>query len=113
MSGGKMVAMGATAAALGAGAYYLFGPNNKKHQQKARALMVKMKREISMGIRKAKVVGTPVYYKAVDAISANYAKQYKMHAGEIKAFAEKLKSEWKGVNKIVKKTKRVTKKKRK
>jgi hypothetical protein len=43
-----------------------------------------------------------LYHKAVDAVSKTYAKQYKAHEKDIKAFANKLKKEWKGVKKIVK-----------
>ncbi|OGZ00676.1 MAG: hypothetical protein A2946_01935 [Candidatus Liptonbacteria bacterium RIFCSPLOWO2_01_FULL_53_13] len=42
MSVGKMVAIGAGAAALGAGAYYLLGPKGKAHRKKTKALAVKM-----------------------------------------------------------------------
>jgi hypothetical protein len=121
-SEGKMMAGAAAgAAALGAGAYYLFGPNGKANQKKAKALMSKMKNEVKKEIKKAKEVSTPVYHKAVDVISENYAKQYNLHAGDIKAIAQKLKSEWKEISgktkKAVRKTKtkaiRVTKKKSK
>lgn len=96
---GKKVAIGAGVAALGAGAYYLLGPNAKAHQKKASALFIKMKKEVQSEIKKAKEASTPLYHKAVDVISENYAKQYKNHEKDIKSFAKKLKSEWKGMNK--------------
>jgi len=55
----------------------------------------------------------PVYHNVVDTISSNYAKQYKIHEGDAKAFAKKLKSEWKSADKIVKKTVKDLKKKSK
>lgn len=42
---GKMLAVGAGVAALGAGAYYLMGPDGKKNQKKAKAWITKMKKE--------------------------------------------------------------------
>jgi hypothetical protein len=99
ISGGKMVAAGAGLAALAGGAYYLLGPKAKMHQKKASALMAKMKKEVASEMKKAKEVSTPLYHKAVDAIAENYAEQYKMHEGDIKAIAKKLKGEWKAVSK--------------
>lgn len=104
ISKGKVVAGVAGVVAISAGAYYLFGPDAKKHQKKASALLLKMKKEVQTEIKKAKEVSTPIYNKAVDVVSKNYAKQYKLHGKDVKAFASKLKSEWKGVKKIVKKT---------
>lgn len=114
-----MAATAAGAAAIGAGAYYLFGPNGKANQKKAKALVNKMKTEVKKEFKKAKEAGIPAYHKAVDVISKNYAKQYKLHEKDIKSIAQKLKSEWKEISgkakKAVKQTKnkvkRVTKKK--
>ena len=96
MSGGKKLAIGAGVAALAGGAYYLLGPDAKKHQKKASDLVSKIKKEVDREVKKAKENSGPMYHKAVDAISKEYAKQYEMHGPEIKAFAKKLKSEWKG-----------------
>ncbi|OGI67010.1 hypothetical protein A2823_02860 [Candidatus Nomurabacteria bacterium RIFCSPHIGHO2_01_FULL_41_91] len=107
MSGGEMAAVGAGVAALGAGAYYLFGPKAKAHQKKAKVLMDKIKKEVISEVKKAKKVSAPVYHKAVDVVTENYAKQYKLHEKDIKALAKKLKSEWKGItNKAVKSLKK-------
>jgi gas vesicle protein len=114
MSGGKKVAIGAgvaTLAAVGAGAYYLLGPDGKKNQKKALALVSKMKKEVISEAKKAKKLSGPIYNKAVDIVSKNYAKQYKAHEKDIKAIASKLKSEWKDVEKNIKTTtKKVAKK---
>jgi hypothetical protein len=96
-----MTAAAVGAAALGAGAYYLMGPDRKAHQKKAKDLMAKMQKEVGSELKKAKVVGTPMYHKAIDMISENYAKQYAMHAPEIKMFAKRLKGEWASVAKKV------------
>lgn len=97
MSAGKKVAIGAgvvAASALTAGAYYLLGPNAKAHQKKASVLMTKMEREVLSKIKKAKKMSLPIYHKAVDVVSENYAKQYKAHEKDIKIFAKQLKSKW-------------------
>jgi hypothetical protein len=117
ISGGKILAAGAGVAALAGGAYYLLGPDAKKNQKKALATVAKMKKEVEKEMKKAKEVGIPAYHKAVDVISENYAKQYEMHAPEIRAFAQMLKKEWKGVVKKaakqpVKKPTKVFKKKK-
>ena len=114
MSVGKKVAIGAGVAAFsaaGAGAYYLLGPNKKAHQKKAAVLVAKIKKEVAHEIKKVKVVTLPVYHRAVDIVSENYAKQYKIHEGDIKSFAKKLKSEWGKTKKVVKKAANRTKKK--
>jgi gas vesicle protein len=107
MSTGSKVAIGGAVAALsavGAGAYLLFGPDGKTNQKKVVALANKMKKEITTEYKKAKKAGAPVYNKAVDIISKNYAKQYKAHEKDINAIAKKIKSEWKDVEKTVKAT---------
>ena len=105
MSVSKKVAIGAGVAALtvaSAGAYYLLGPNKKAHQKKATELLAKIKEEVQSEIKKAEEVTASLYHKAVDVVSENYAKQYKAHEKDIKAFAKKLKSEWKDVSKMAK-----------
>lgn len=92
---GKILGAAAGAAAVGAGAYYLLGPNKKAHQKKAKALLAKMAREAKGRIKKAKKMSLPVYNAAIDKFSTAYAKQYKAHEKDIKAFAEKLKRDWK------------------
>jgi len=104
ISKSKIVAVGAGLATIGAGAYYLFGPNAKIHKKKATALLSKIKKEAIREVKKAKEVGIPAYHKAVDKVSKIYAKQYKLHEKDIKAVTKKLKGEWKDVSKILKKT---------
>lgn len=114
MSGGRIAATAAGVAVLSAasaGAYYLFGPKAKAHQKKATELMNKMKKEVASEVKKAKEVTLPVYHNVVDTIALNYAKQYKIHEGDAKAFAQKLKTEWAKANKNVKKTVKTLKKK--
>lgn len=111
MSVGSKVAVGAGLAAVGAGVFYLFGPNAKMHQKKAKALMSKMQKEVEKEAKKAKAITVPLYHRAVDTVSKNYAKQYKLHEKDVKAFAAKMKNEWKGAKKTVKKAVRTAKRK--
>lgn len=110
MSVGKKVALGAGLAAVGAGMYYFFGPNSKAHQKKAKALVAKVKKEVEKEVKKAKAVTVPLYYKTVDTLSKNYAKQYKLHEKDVKALAAKVKKEWKGAKKVAKKAVRAARK---
>lgn len=115
MSGGKKMVIAGGVAAIGAGvasAYYLLGPNAKSHQKKASVLMAKIKREVKSEIKKAKEISVPLYNKAIDVVSQNYAKQYKMHEKEIKAFAERLKGEWKEIRPLTKSSPRAKKSKK-
>ena len=100
----KIAAVGAGVAAVGAGAYYLLGPNGKKHQKKVSVLMKKMKREVMSEMKKAKTVSVPFYHKTVDVVAANYAKQYELHEKDLKHIIKKLKSELGEVEKLAKKT---------
>lgn len=114
ISTGKVIAIGASVAALGAGAYYFLGPNGKKNQQKAKVWMTKMEKEVGGKMKKVKSATLPIYHKTVDTLAETYSKQYKEHAPEIKAFAKHLKSNWKGVEKkakpVIKKAKKTIEK---
>ncbi len=95
MSNGKKVAMAGAAAATVAGAYMLLGPDGKKNQKKAKLLMSKVEKEVKSKVKTAKNLSAPLYHKAVDAVMADYGKQYQEYGSEIKAVAKKLKGEWK------------------
>lgn len=90
-----MVAIGAGVAAVGAGAYYLFGPKGKKHRKEAGVLMGKMRKEVTSRLKNVKKVSTPLYHKTVDLVATEYKKQYKANEKEIRALAQKLKGELK------------------
>ncbi len=115
---GKAIAVGASVAAIGAGAYYFLGPKGKTHRKKAKVWMTKMEKEVEKKVKTIKKMSGPIYHQAVDALAENYSKEYKAHAAEIKAFANKLKSEWKGAEKkakakarpVVRKVKKAVKK---
>lgn len=112
VSKGSVAAIGVGLAVASAGAYAMFGPNGKANQKKAKAWMLKMEKDVKSKLAKVKAVSGPIYSKAVDTMSEQYMKQYKDHAGDIKAFAKELKSKWKSVkaSPVAKKVKSVVKK---
>lgn len=109
MSVGNIATIGAGAAAVGAGAYYFLGPKGKQHRGKTKAWMVEIEKEIEKKLKKAKNVTELFYHGAVDNVVEAYGKQYKEYAGEINAFAKKIKDEWKSMRPkarpVIKKTK--------
>lgn len=104
MSAGKIVAIGAGVAAVGAGAYYFLGPKGKQHREKAKVWMTKMETDIEKKLQKTKSVTQPLYREAVDTIATTYSKRYKEHAPEIKALAKKLKAGWKSTRNKIRKS---------
>lgn len=100
----KVVTVGTIVAGLGAGAYYLLGPNGKKHQKKAKVWMTKIQKELVQKAKDVKSVSEPVYKKLAEDIVEKYGKQYKDQAKEIKTFVDNIKKEIKSNAKTVKKT---------
>jgi hypothetical protein len=111
---GKALAVGAGLAVASVGAYYFLGPKGKQHQRKAKDLLIKIKKEAQVNLKKVKSATKPVYDKSIDAITTAYKTQYKEHEGEINALAKKLKGEWSGAKtktrSVVKKAKKTIKK---
>jgi hypothetical protein len=101
MSGGRMAAVGASVAAIGAGAYYLMKPKAKALQKKASKGVVMLRKEIMQKAMMAKSMTKPLYDNAVDTLAAEYGKEYKDSETDIKILANKLKGEWKGVAKKI------------
>lgn len=95
----KIAALGAGVAALATASYYFFGPEGKKNRDNLKSWMIKMKGEIIEKMEAAKEVSEEVYSKIVDTVAKKYAKSGKVGEEEIIAFAEVLKSQWKGITK--------------
>lgn len=100
---GKLVALGASVAALGAATYYFFGPEGKKHQKNFKGWMIKMKADIVEKIEEAGEVTETVYHKIIDEVAAAYAKTGKVSKEEIALYADVLKKQWSNVVKSTKK----------
>ena len=94
ISTGKVVAIGAGVAALGGAAYYLFGPNGKKNQKKAKAWMVKMEKDVANKAKKIKNMTMPMYHSVVEDVIKPYIAKNAPDAKEIKAYGVMLKKQW-------------------
>ena len=117
---GSAVAVGAGVIALAAATYFLFGPNGKRNQKKARGWMMKMKGEVVERLEKIEDVTEPVYRKVVDSVAQAYATTRAIDTSELKSFTTELKKNWKDFSRgaktakkrIVKTAKKVSKKKK-
>ena len=99
---GKMLALGASVAALGAATYYFFGPEGKKHQKNFQGWMIKMKADIIEKIEDAGEVTEPIYDKIVDEVAMAYSKTGKISKEDIMPYADILKRQWKHIVKATK-----------
>lgn len=77
MSAGKLLAVEAGVAAVGGAAYYLLGPNAKKHQKKAGLFVKKAEKEVKKDLQKAKVLATPMYNKYSPVVKESVKKSVK------------------------------------
>lgn len=100
---GKIVALGASVAALGAATYYFFGPEGKKHQKNFKGWMIKMKADIIEKIESTEEVTENVYHKIVDEVSGAYIKAGKVSKEEVDLYADILKKQWKNIVQSTKK----------
>jgi hypothetical protein len=102
VSKGKVVAVGATVAAVAGAAYYFFGPDGKKHQKAAKDWTRSAKDKIVKEIKRAKVISESVYGDIVDDVVAPYLSKGLAAKDEVQAFAAALKKDWNNIVKIAK-----------
>ncbi len=102
LSGGEVVGIGATVAALGAAAYILFGPEGKKNKKVIRGWAVKMKGEIIEKLEEVKEISEPVYQNIIDKVSEKYAKVKKVDPKELEVAILDVKKHWKTMMKDAK-----------
>ncbi|MEI8103491.1 MAG: hypothetical protein WCG84_01135 [Candidatus Moraniibacteriota bacterium] len=107
---GKVVALSAGVAALGAATYYFFGPEGKKHQKNFKSWMLKMKADIVEKIEEAEEVTESLYHKIIDEIAVGYIKAGKASKEEVAVYADALKKQWKHISKAAKPVKKSVKK---
>ncbi|MDD5083400.1 MAG: hypothetical protein PHT88_00485 [Candidatus Moranbacteria bacterium] len=100
---GKIVALGASVAALGAATYYFFGPEGKKHQKNFKGWMIKMKADIIEKIESAEDVTEAIYHKIIDEVADAYVKAGKVSKEDVILYADILKKQWKQIVKSTKK----------
>lgn len=105
MSKGKVIAIGAGIAALGAAAYLLMGPNGKKNRKTVKAWTVKMKAEVAEKLENIKEVTAPIYEKIVHEVADKYKKVKSIDAKDVQAEITSLKKHWSNMTKTSKKKK--------
>jgi hypothetical protein len=99
-SGGKAkvaAVAGGIAAAGAAAAYYLYGPEGKKHQKQVKAWAVTAKKEVAMGVKEMRALNEVAYKKLVGEVGDRYAKVKKLDKKDVEAFAKELHGHWQGV----------------
>lgn len=93
---GKVIAIGASIAAVVAAGYFFFGPDGKKHQKKLKGWMIKMKGEIIEKIESMQDITKEAYDTVVDTVSSAYVKVGGKE--EVAKLAKELKSHWKAIS---------------
>ncbi len=106
----EVVLVGASIAAVAAGAYFFFGPNGKKHQKQMRGWMVRMKGEVLEKIEGARELTEEAYNEIVNTVARTYELAGQIPKDEIMALADDLKKQWKSIKKSASDTKKVAKK---
>lgn len=97
-----------TAAALAAGAAYLL--SGKKRQAKAKAWVVKTRREIAANIKRARKMHEVEYKRIVDAAVKRYGSLSDANKAELAGVATDLKNEWQRLQKVARTAKTSPKK---
>ncbi len=110
MSGGKMVAVGAAAAALGSAAYYFLGPKGKQHQRSAKKWTKEAASQIAEKAQKAKNLSESVYANIVDGVVMPYVAEGVALKREAQSFTRGLKSDWKHIKNAAQKSFQANKK---
>ncbi|HRH30557.1 MAG TPA: hypothetical protein PK886_00615 [Candidatus Paceibacterota bacterium] len=100
---GKVLAVGASIAALSAAAYVLFGPDAKKNRKKISGWATKMKGEIIEKFEKMQEVTEPIYNKVIDDVAKKYAKSKAVTEEELASIVSEIKKHWKTNSKPKKK----------
>lgn len=99
---GKVVAVTAGIAALGAAAYLLFGPEGKKHRKDLKSWMIKMKAEVMEKMEKAKDLTTESYENIVNTVEAKYKTMKHVDADMLAKEVSELKKNWRAMMKEAK-----------
>jgi hypothetical protein len=113
LSGGEIVGIGATVAALGAAAYVLFGPDGKKNKKAIKGWAVKMKGEIIEKLEDAKEISEPVYQNVIDKVQEKYSKLKNIDPKELEETVSGIKKHWKAMMRDIKPKKKVAAKAKK
>lgn len=91
---GGFAVFGAALVALGATAYYFFGPGGNDHQKKARGWAIKMKGEVVHRLEKLKKIDEPLYHEIVDAVAKEFEQTKVASRAEVASLASTMKRAW-------------------
>lgn len=108
----KVVGIGAGAAAIAAGSYFLFGPEGKKHRKQTKEWMDNMKNEVMERVGDMKDISEDTFHNIIDTIVFAYMATGEATHPELQEFAESLKKQWKNIAKLPAKNKKKSSKKK-
>jgi TRAP-type mannitol/chloroaromatic compound transport system substrate-binding protein len=94
-----LAAIAATAAAT----YYFKGPNGKKHQKEASAMVKKAKLDMLSKIKQMKNVSKQAYHDAASEIMKKYSSAKNIDPKELIELGKELKGHWDNISKTVEK----------
>ena len=100
----KALAIGggvALAAALIAGAYFLYGKDGAKNRKKVRGWALKMKGEILEKMEKVPEISEEMYSKVIDEASSRYKALKNVDPDELKTIVKELKGHWSSIKKQI------------
>lgn len=110
---GKALAVGSglvLAAAIIAGAYFLYGKNGAKNRKKVRGWMLKMKGEILEQMERLPEVSEALYTRVIEEVANRYKALNHVDSKELADIVKELKGHWASIKKqLTKKTKAVKK----
>ena len=98
----KAVAVGgglALAAALIAGAYFLYGKDGAKNRKKVRSWMLKMKGEVLEQIENAPEISEALYGKLIEEVASRYKALKNVDPKELQDTIRELKGHWAKIKK--------------
>ncbi len=91
------VVIGASVAALAAGAYFFLGSNGKKNRKHVKAWAVKMKADVIEKLEMTKELSESAYNDIIDTVAQDYKKGKMATNTEINELALDLKKHWKTI----------------
>lgn len=106
------ILIGASALAISAAGYFLFGPNGKQNRKKIKAWTVTAKGEVLEKIERLENVAEEKYHNIVDQVANKYLKKVHIEDDEVEKFSKELKKYWKKIEKDLKPKKKASTKKK-
>lgn len=96
----EKVLIGATVAAVAAGAYFFSTQSGKRYSKKMKGWMVRMKGQVLEKLEEAENVTEPVYRQIVDTVADAEIVSSKIPRSEILQLATDLKKQWNVIRKL-------------